>query len=189
MSHYHYYQTETQFLDQEKKQRKKQFRKYKSRSQKASKYSSETINTYFKTKKIPSFHVTSFRLVTKLNNHWLKICGPILYPYLRIYELQGTQLTLIAQSGIWLQQARFLERELIKKIKLILPEINLEKIAIKVQYFQTKKTKSTKESKLPPRQKSDHIQINKNEIQDDIGKMSLKQKMQYMIDKANEPEN
>lgn len=186
MSHYNYYQTDSKFHNQEKKLRKKQFRHFKRRSRLARDFSIETVKSYFSTNKIDNNQKKTFWVVTKLNDYWLKICGPILYPYLRIHQLQGTKLTLFAQSGIWLQQAKFLERELIKKIKIELPTLNLESIEIRVQYFQTKKVKSTSKSKLPKRQKSKSIQFHQKKSVDNIKQMSLKQKMQYMLDKTKD---
>lgn len=186
MSHYNYYQTDTKFHNQEKKQRKKHFRRYKSRSRLAREVSIETVKSYFTANKMHNNHKKTFWVVTKLNDHWLKICGPILYPYLRIHELQGTKLTLIAQSGIWLQQAKFLERELIKKIKIVYPTLNVDSIEIRVQYFQTKRVKKTNDSKLPEREKVENIQIQSKDYDANIDQMSLKQKMQYMINKTKD---
>ncbi|MCJ8347216.1 DUF721 domain-containing protein [bacterium] len=183
MSNYNYYQTNTRFTSQEKKERNKFYRFSKKRSLLAREVSFNTIKDYFKSEKIDKYQKTNFWLVTKLNDHWLKICGTILYPHLRIHELRGRKLILIAQSGIWLQQAKFLERELLKKIKIVLPSIILESIDIEVRWFQTSKSKVKKKSKFPERIKSEDIQFKNKKTKVDISHMSLKQKMDYMLNK------
>lgn len=186
MSNYNYYQTNTRFTSQEKKTRNKFFRYSKKRSILAREMSFKTIKDYFESNKLDKSQKRNFWLITKLHDHWLKICGKILYPHLRVNSLNGTTLGLIAQSGIWLQEAKFLERELLKKIKEVIPNLNLTKIEIKVEWFLTSKTKIKNKSTFPTRVKAKTIEFKSKSNNSTTGKMSLRQKMDHLLNQVTD---
>lgn len=75
--------------------------------------------------------------------HWENICGTELAQHLRPEGLREQMLIIEADSGLWLEQARFLEGEILKRIKQLLPQVIIKKISFQVAFFQKKSRRRT----------------------------------------------
>jgi hypothetical protein len=80
--------------------------------------------------------------------NWELICGKELARHLRPGGFENNSFTIEADSGLWLEQARFLECEILKRIRELFPRTTMKKITFRVNFFQKKSTcKNSKEGK------------------------------------------
>lgn len=78
-------------------------------------------------------------------HNWELICGKELARHLRPAGFENHGFTIEADSGLWLEQARFLEYEILKRISELFPRTSLKKISFRVGFFQKKSTRKNAE--------------------------------------------
>lgn len=77
--------------------------------------------------------VRDFLMVSR---KWESVCGALLCGHLKPRSLVRGILSIEASSGIFLEQARFMSRELQEKISRTLPEIQIQEIRFTIGNFK-----------------------------------------------------
>ena len=75
------------------------------------------IAGYFDEKVIPNDKRSEFRWLLKIQDNWPNICGPLLAGYLRPHSFFPGKLVLDASSGLFLEQARLIEKQFLSWYK------------------------------------------------------------------------
>ena len=105
------------------------------------------IAGFFDDKVIPNDKRSEFRWLLKVQDNWTKICGPLLAGYLRPHSFHPDKLLIEASSGLFLEQARLIEKQFLSRVQEVVPEANINQFEFKVGEF---------ESSPIPMKKTDH---------------------------------
>lgn len=96
----------------------------------------DEVANYFDKQIIPGNKRIEFRWLLKLQDHWPQVCGNLLANHLRLHSIQKEKLVIETSSGLFLEQARLLEKQFLTRIKQIVPEVNLKNFEFKVGDFE-----------------------------------------------------
>jgi hypothetical protein len=106
-----------------------------------------------------------YGIYSRLLNCWHDICGSLLFRHLRPVKLNRNSLIIEASSGIFLEQARFLESQLIEKIEKTLPGLKLNSLEFYVGAFHSLPEKRKAHSKWLNEYKNQPQQTKSRELQ------------------------
>ena len=95
------------------------------------------IAGFFDEKVIPNDKRSEFRWLLKVQDNWTKICGPLLAGYLRPHSFHPEKLIIEASSGLFLEQARLIEKQFLSRVQEVVPEANIDKFEFKVGEFES----------------------------------------------------
>lgn len=93
------------------------------------------VSEYFDKKVLPDHKRLEFRWMIRLQDNWQDICGALLSTHLRPYSIQKGCLIIEASSGLFLEQARLIEKQFMSRIHQFVPEISLQSFELKVGDF------------------------------------------------------
>tara|TARA_Y100000589_G_C27190279_1_gene644484 strand:+ start:565 stop:1065 length:501 start_codon:yes stop_codon:yes gene_type:complete len=95
------------------------------------------IAGYFEEKVLPDYRREEFRWMLKIQDSWSDICGPLLVRYLRPHSFQSTKLVIEASSGLFLEQARLIEKQFLQRVQEMIPEARINQFEFKVGDFES----------------------------------------------------
>lgn len=110
------------------------------------------VSGYFDNKVIPDHRRSEFRWMIRLQDHWQEICGALLSTHLRPYSIQKGCLLIEASSGLFLEQARLIEKQFMSRIHQFVPEISLQSFELKVGDFNVPDLPLDKDAQIKRRQ-------------------------------------
>ena len=93
------------------------------------------IAGYFDEKVIPNDKRSEFRWLLKIQDNWPSICGPLLAGYLRPHSFFPGKLVIEASSGLFLEQARLIEKQFLSRVQKVVPEAEINQFEFKVGEF------------------------------------------------------
>jgi len=96
----------------------------------------EEVDRYFKEEILPRSRKKEIWVQMKLNDHWERICGSLLYHHLRVVGMSGSRLIIESDAGIWVEQARMFEATLRDRIMDFIPGIKIESLFFRVGNFK-----------------------------------------------------
>lgn len=92
---------------------------------------------FFAEKVIPNDKRSEFRWLLKVHDNWTRICGPLLAGYLRPHSFHLDKLLIEASSGLFVEQARLIEKQFLSRVQEIVPEANVSQFEFKVGEFNS----------------------------------------------------
>ena len=95
------------------------------------------IAGFFDDKVIPNDKRSEFRWLLKVQDNWTKICGPLLAGYLRPHSFHAEKLVIEANSGLFLEQARLIEKQFLSRVQKVIPEAKVNQFEFKVGDFES----------------------------------------------------
>jgi len=106
----------------------------------------DQIDDYKSTRVFTETDCSSVRDFLKISRQWNFLCGDMLSPHLRPHSLHKGVLKIEASSGIFVEQARFIQQDIVEKITSTFPEIQIRRIWFSVGNFKS----SVKPPVAPP---------------------------------------
>tara|TARA_B100000674_G_C37887670_1_gene937435 strand:+ start:739 stop:1239 length:501 start_codon:yes stop_codon:yes gene_type:complete len=98
------------------------------------------VADYFEEQIIPNDKRAEFRWMLKIQDNWSNICGPLLVRYLRPHSFRATKLVIEASSGLFLEQARLIEKQFLKRVQESVPEAQISQFVFRVGEFDSHPT-------------------------------------------------